>query len=276
MPRLLLPTLLLGTLATPANLPAMQEVVGSATFRERMAVPPGATFEATLEDVSRADAPAKVVTRLTMEGVGNPPYMFVLPYRPEQVTAGHRYAVRTTLRDGHTLLFTSDIHIPALEAGTEPIRIVMVRAAGGQGAGHGDHAMMHHDTGDLTGVHWTLVELGGAAVTTVEGAREPHLMFVADSSRYHGTGGCNRVTGSFERSGNALKLGLGATTRMMCPPPVMAIEDRMLTMLGSVASAVREGDTLTFRDAQGGILARFTAKAMNHEQADDQEHDGCS
>ena len=35
-----------------------QVIEGTATYRERMALPPGAVFEATLEDVSRADAPA--------------------------------------------------------------------------------------------------------------------------------------------------------------------------------------------------------------------------
>jgi uncharacterized lipoprotein YbaY len=32
-----------------------QSIQGTATYRERMAMPPAAVFEAALEDVSRAD-----------------------------------------------------------------------------------------------------------------------------------------------------------------------------------------------------------------------------
>src|SRR4029434_1841710 len=39
----------------------MGQVKGTATYRERMALPPNAIFEATLEDVSKADAPAEVI-----------------------------------------------------------------------------------------------------------------------------------------------------------------------------------------------------------------------
>jgi hypothetical protein len=38
-------------------------VKGTASYRERMALPPGAVLEATLEDVSRADAAAEVIGR---------------------------------------------------------------------------------------------------------------------------------------------------------------------------------------------------------------------
>ena len=276
MLRLLAPTLLLTPLAMPTSLPALQEVTGSATFRERMAVPPGAVFEATLQDVSRADAPAQVVSRLTMHGVGNPPYAFVLPYRPEQLSAGHRYAVRTTLKAGGELLFTSDTHVPALQAGNDPLRIVMVRAPAGAKAeaGH-DHAAMHQDTGGLTGVHWTLVELGGQPVTRPEGAKhEPHLMFEPGAGRYHGTGGCNRVSGSYQLEGTALTLGPAAATMMMCPPPVMAVEDPMLKMLGTVKGAVRQDDTLSLTDASGTVVARFRAKAMDHGAGGHSGHGG--
>ena len=40
-----------------------QSVQGTATYRERITLPPGAMFEATLEDVSRADAAASIIAR---------------------------------------------------------------------------------------------------------------------------------------------------------------------------------------------------------------------
>jgi putative lipoprotein len=39
------------------------QVRGTVTYRERLALPPDAVFEATLEDVSRAYVPAEVLGR---------------------------------------------------------------------------------------------------------------------------------------------------------------------------------------------------------------------
>jgi hypothetical protein len=47
-------------------------VSGTASYRERMALPPEAVFEATLEDVSKADAPADVIGQVRIETPGNP------------------------------------------------------------------------------------------------------------------------------------------------------------------------------------------------------------
>lgn len=61
-----------GLIANPAW---AQTIKGTATYRERMALPPAAVFEATIEDVSRADAPASVVARTRITSPGNPPMM---------------------------------------------------------------------------------------------------------------------------------------------------------------------------------------------------------
>jgi putative lipoprotein len=39
-----------------------QSIQGTATYRERMALPPSAVFEATLEDVSRADDASETIS----------------------------------------------------------------------------------------------------------------------------------------------------------------------------------------------------------------------
>ena len=47
-----------------------------------MALPPGAVFEAVLEDVSLADAPAIELGRATLADPGNPPFEFEIDYDP--------------------------------------------------------------------------------------------------------------------------------------------------------------------------------------------------
>ena len=48
-----------GSTGSPVSAPS--SLSGTATWRERMALPPDAVFEATLEDVSRADAPSILI-----------------------------------------------------------------------------------------------------------------------------------------------------------------------------------------------------------------------
>jgi putative lipoprotein len=60
-------------------------IQGSATYRERMALPPAAIFDATLEDASRADAPASVVASTRVASPGNPSIAFTITYDPAKI-----------------------------------------------------------------------------------------------------------------------------------------------------------------------------------------------
>ncbi|MFO1311747.1 MAG: YbaY family lipoprotein [Burkholderiales bacterium] len=91
-------------------------VSGTATFRERIALPPGATFEAVIEDASRADAPAQVLGRFGPVPAGAPPFAFGIEYDDAAIMPGHRYGVRATVRHEGRLLFTTDRHVPAFAA----------------------------------------------------------------------------------------------------------------------------------------------------------------
>jgi hypothetical protein len=53
---------------------------GTAAYRERIALPPDAVFEAVLQDISRADAPAKVLGRAIIDPAGQPPFRFEIAY----------------------------------------------------------------------------------------------------------------------------------------------------------------------------------------------------
>jgi len=63
--------LLAWAVCTPALAGTLQ---GTALYRERIALPPDAVFEAVLEDVSRADASALVLGRARLDPAGNPPF----------------------------------------------------------------------------------------------------------------------------------------------------------------------------------------------------------
>jgi uncharacterized lipoprotein YbaY len=83
-----------------------------------MALPPAAVFEAALEDVSRADAPAETIARTRVASPGNSPISFTLAYDPGKILPDHRYVVRARILLDDKLLFTSDTAAPVITRGS--------------------------------------------------------------------------------------------------------------------------------------------------------------
>jgi putative lipoprotein len=114
--------LLLGTLApacTPAGAGtvARAEVTGTASYRERILLPPEAVFEAVLQDVSRADAPAVEIGRTRIDNPGAPPIAFSIAYDPAAIDPRMTYAVRALIKVDGRLMFTSETLHPVLTRG---------------------------------------------------------------------------------------------------------------------------------------------------------------
>ncbi|MGI1663120.1 YbaY family lipoprotein [Palleronia sp. KMU-117] len=163
---------------------AMDGVSVTATYRERIAMPPGTVFEARLEDVSRADAPSILIGAVRIEDAGNPPYAVTIDVDPAAIDERFTYAVRASLTHEGRLLFTTDTHVPVLTRGApDAAEIVMVRVASSEAAAaaplHGldlpasftgdlpcadCEAIRHHlDLWPDQGFHLRRVWIGGAA-----------------------------------------------------------------------------------------------------------------
>ena len=101
----------------------------TATYRERILLPPGHVLTVRVEDVSRADAPAEVLAehREPLEGRA-PPYQATLGFPRSQIDPRHTYAVRAEIRDAAgALRFTTDTRHAVLTNGAPAsVEIVMV------------------------------------------------------------------------------------------------------------------------------------------------------
>jgi len=106
------------------------QVTGVASYRERIAVPPGAQLEVVLADVSRMDAPSETLGKAVQENVGQPPYAFAIPYQPERIIPSHRYAVRARLTVGSRLLFTTVTMYPVITNGNPSDVKLMLKHVG--------------------------------------------------------------------------------------------------------------------------------------------------
>lgn len=109
----------------------MQVITGEVWYRERIALPPGAKVIVTLEDQSRADAPATVITDYTYVVDGKaPPYPFRLVYDPSAIDERMTYGVRARITRDDRLIFTSTEYIdPFAGEPGEPLRIMVIRQA---------------------------------------------------------------------------------------------------------------------------------------------------
>ena len=105
-------------------------VSGTATYRERIALPPDAVFEATLEEVALADAPAVVVASVRVPSP-RVPIAFSIAYDPTRIDARQRYVVRGRIVLNGQLMFTSDTAYPVLGANAvRNVDMLLRRVAG--------------------------------------------------------------------------------------------------------------------------------------------------
>jgi uncharacterized lipoprotein YbaY len=93
---------------TGAQPAAGTSVTGTVTYRERMALPANAVVQVSLQDISRADAPAVVLGEQTIETGGRQvPIPFAIPYDAATIDQRMTYAVRARITVDGQLMFTS-------------------------------------------------------------------------------------------------------------------------------------------------------------------------
>jgi heat shock protein HslJ len=103
---------------------------------------------------------------------------------------------------------------------------------------------------------WHLAEVGGRPVPATDDSRRPSMRLVADGRKVQGNAGCNRMMGSYELNGAALKFGPLMSTKMACP--ALDTEQAFLSALGSTTRYQIDGSNLTLYGADGP-LARLEA-----------------
>jgi len=227
-------------------------ITGTVTYMARMALPPDAAIDVRLEDVSLADAPAKLVAEnIFVLGQNQVPVPFQLPYNPAEIRPSHRYSIRANITVDGDLLFTTTQLYPVLTSGASTdVALLLERV-------QNSPAKTTPALIALRGTKWMLIELDGKAVAPST-AKPAYLMFDPEGKNYSGSSGCNQLTGKFELDGNSLQLLGGAMTMMACPEPLMKQEQEFNKALTATGSYELTGNVLELL-AGKKVLARFSA-----------------
>ena len=112
------------------------------------------------------------------------------------------------------------------------------RELNGCGEAKADNALEARD--------WQVSAIRGEAPA---GPRTATLRF--DAGRLTGSTGCNRLTASYTLVGSAVTIGDAVTTRMACPGPTMAQEQRLTAALKGPLTLVQGKDGVMLANADG-------------------------
>ena len=102
-------------------------VQGTATYRERIAMPSHAVLEVVLAEISSPDAVPRVVSQLRLTDVGNPPYSFELPYDNDDVDIRRVHEVQARLLVDGVLQFSAAHEVKLDEEGSAQVELLLRR-----------------------------------------------------------------------------------------------------------------------------------------------------
>ncbi|HTV83759.1 MAG TPA: YbaY family lipoprotein [Dyella sp.] len=108
----------------------MKSLSGEVEYSLAQPLPPNAYLEVVLSDVSRQDAPARVIAKERISPVGASPVTFVLSYEPKDLGDGVDFAVSAHIEQDGQLLAFNDTRISVLgrSGNNGPVRIALAAA----------------------------------------------------------------------------------------------------------------------------------------------------
>ena len=111
------------------------------------------------------------------------------------------------------------------------------------------HSTANNSAPTLENNYWKLIALHGAPVAVFDNQSEPHVILHSDSQRVSGSGGCNRLMGSYVIEKNRVQFSQMASTMMACAQG-QEIEHAFLRTLEGKMFWTISGNTLTLMDQE--------------------------
>ena len=228
-------------IASPALAGSLQ---GTATLMLPLPVPPDAIFEAQLQEIGAADAPAVLLGKARFKAASGAPFHFRIPYVDGMVKSGHRYSVRAVISEAGRLLFSTDTVQPVFQDPATPLLLQMIPV--------GD--------APLRGVTWLQAPAASVPASPQAARQEVQLRLDPLSPTVSGSADCNRLEGTYRLEGDRLSFGQLDSTILQCEPEVMADERSILSDLQRVRRWRFVDRHFELLDDAGTMLLRFETR----------------
>lgn len=185
-------------------------VKGNVVYLERMALPANAKVEVTLDDVSLADAPSRVIARTAFTAGHGSPIPFALKFNSDKLDKRNRYALQARITAGNQLLFSTTTDHPFYPGKKNNTQVMVQRVSAPANS---------TSAKNFTG-KWKVANIAGKAVV----GTKPLNIEVTSGGRIGGHSGCNGFGGTFTLKGDKVTFSRMAGTLMACSEALMRQE----------------------------------------------------
>lgn len=212
----------------------VERISGELSYRERIALPPGALMEIVVTDITNGSDQELILSREQMAVPGRSvPIPFSIDVSKRNLSDGPLYGLRAFLKDAEgTVLFrTTSPFLLNLQNENVDIGTLMLSQTSPDDQGVLDIAGVQDGEWRVTQFNFDVAPAPTA----------PTMTFGADG-RVFGSTSCNRFNGEYTLDGNAISLGPLAVTKMACEAGLMEQEHRFLEVLNGLNRVSLDSD----------------------------------
>jgi putative lipoprotein len=242
-------------------LAATATLTGEVTYRERIALPEGASLRVKLIDLTAPGTPTRVEAQAAIADPRRVPLTFTLNFDDRVLRPDHQHALVAEISAGLQLWFRN-AEPYALDplAPSEPVMIVanfVGRLLGGPEAPP-DRPQVTA-TPSILDITWRAEAIGGDPVLR----NADSTLSIASDMRAGGRGGCNSYFAQAELRAEFIRFSAIAATKMACLDEAATAQETAFFAALEAARFWRiEEDHLLLLDADGSELIRFARSLM--------------
>jgi heat shock protein HslJ len=116
----------------------------------------------------------------------------------------------------------------------------------------------------LTNTYWKVLSIFDSPINVPSDGKDPHIILLAEESRYTATVGCNQFMGSYVLDGSRVTFGRGAaSTRVACWEPQAKWEELLRALIADTRGWKITNGMLRLLDAEGRPIAVFESVSLN-------------